>query len=153
MLEHWEYVDEQSSMMDCPVTRPFPPPGSPLTHRPYPIMPTPTSVASTTGYSISLSPGSTGSASDSLGSTPWNPVSTAAYLHLLGESLSLIGYRLQDTNKMVSVSSSLSLLLDSLLCALAPLICLTSDIPELSNCTQHTLVATLENIDYLMPGL
>lgn len=42
--------------------------------------------------------------------------------------------------KMVSMSSSLSLLLDSLLCSLAPLIYLTAQIPELRSCTQHTLV-------------
>jgi len=42
--------------------------------------------------------------------------------------------------KVVSVSSSASLLLDSLLCALAPLIGLTAQIPELRSCTQHTLV-------------
>lgn len=42
--------------------------------------------------------------------------------------------------KLVSVSSSCSLLLDSLLCALAPLMCLTAEIPELRSCTQHKLV-------------
>ncbi|XP_053274282.1 uncharacterized protein LOC128436553 isoform X1 [Pleuronectes platessa] len=69
-----------------------------------------------------------------------DPVSAAAHLHLLGESLSLIGHHLQETDKMLNVSSSLSLLLDSLLCALAPIICLTAQIPELRSCTQHTLV-------------
>ncbi|XP_033479168.2 uncharacterized protein hmgxb4b isoform X3 [Epinephelus lanceolatus] len=55
--------------------------------------------------------------------------------------------------KMISMSSSLSLLLDSLLCALAPLICLSAQIPELRSCTQHTLASALENIAYVMPGL
>ncbi|XP_051239843.1 uncharacterized protein LOC127354160 isoform X5 [Dicentrarchus labrax] len=82
-----------------------------------------------------------------------DPVSAAAHLHLLGESLSLIGHHLQETNKVVSLSSSSSLLLDSLLCALAPLISLTEVIPELRSCTQHTLASTLENIAYVMPGL
>ncbi|XP_034448169.1 HMG box-containing protein 4-like isoform X1 [Hippoglossus hippoglossus] len=82
-----------------------------------------------------------------------DPVSAAAHLHLLGESLSLIGHHLQETDKMLNVSSSLSLLLDSLLCALAPIICLTAQIPELRSCTQHTLASTLENIAYMMPGL
>ncbi|XP_027139441.1 uncharacterized protein hmgxb4b isoform X4 [Larimichthys crocea] len=87
--------------------------------------------------------------------SPWDtpPVSAAAHLHLLGESLSLIGHHLQETDKMVSVPGSLSLLLDSLLCALAPLICLTTEIPELRSCTQHTLSSTLENISYVMPGM
>ncbi|XP_060950388.1 HMG box-containing protein 4-like isoform X2 [Limanda limanda] len=82
-----------------------------------------------------------------------DPVSAAAHLHLLGESLSLIGHHLQETDKMLNVSSSLSLLLDSLLCALAPIICLNAQIPELRSCTQHTLASTLENIAYMMPGL
>uniref|UniRef100_A0A3P9KKW7 Uncharacterized protein n=1 Tax=Oryzias latipes TaxID=8090 RepID=A0A3P9KKW7_ORYLA len=69
-----------------------------------------------------------------------DPVSAAAHLHLLGESLSLIGQHLQDINKTVCLSSSFSLLLDSLLCALAPLMSLTSQIPELSSCTDRTLV-------------
>ncbi|XP_075946293.1 uncharacterized protein hmgxb4b isoform X3 [Anarhichas minor] len=96
----------------------------------------------------------TSSAWDTLRSTSdRDPVSAAAHLHLLGESLSLIGHHLQETNKAVSMSSSVSLLLDSLLCALAPLLCLTAQIPELKSCTQHTLPSTLENISYLMPGL
>lgn len=51
------------------------------------------------------------------------------------QSLSLVSLQ-----KMASVSISLSLLLDSLLCAVAPLLCLTVEIPELEGCTQHTLV-------------
>lgn len=43
--------------------------------------------------------------------------------------------------KLVSVSNSLSLLLDSVLCALAPLTFLTAAIPELGSCTQHALVS------------
>ncbi|XP_074555416.1 HMG box-containing protein 4 [Halichoeres trimaculatus] len=91
-----------------------------------------------------------------------DPVRAAAHLHLLGESLFLIGQFLQETNKTVSVPGSLSLLLDSLLCALVPLISLTSQIPELRESAQHKLcycfvhlfkASTLENIDYLMPGL
>lgn len=106
------------------------------------------------------------------------PVCAAAHLHLLGESLCLIGWHLRTTDvrgthllhcccsilqnnivlflllimrlnsvhslgavqKLVNPSSSCSLLLDSLLCALAPLMCLTAEIPELRSCTQHQLV-------------
>ncbi|XP_008413686.1 uncharacterized protein hmgxb4b isoform X3 [Poecilia reticulata] len=81
------------------------------------------------------------------------PVSAAAHLHLLGESMSLIGSHLEETNKRVCMSGSLSLFLDSLLCALAPLMCLTTQIPELTSCTEHTLASTLENVAYVMPGL
>ncbi|XP_071329404.1 uncharacterized protein [Trachinotus anak] len=93
------------------------------------------------------------SSSESPGCSDSDPVSAAAHLHLLGESLSLIGHHLQETDKRVCVSRSLSLLLDSLLCSLAPLICLTAQIPELRSCTQHTQASTLENISYVMPGL
>ncbi|XP_027872683.1 uncharacterized protein hmgxb4b isoform X6 [Xiphophorus couchianus] len=55
--------------------------------------------------------------------------------------------------KRVCMSGSLSLFLDTLLCALAPLMCLTTQIPELTSCTEHTLASTLENVAYLMPGL
>ncbi|XP_071002123.1 HMG domain-containing protein 4-like isoform X2 [Oncorhynchus clarkii lewisi] len=84
-----------------------------------------------------------------------DPVNAAAHLQLLGESLSHIGHRLQGTKEMMAVSGSLSVLLDSLLCALAPLACLTSLVPELRSCPSHshTLAETLDNIAYVMPGL
>ncbi|XP_057699823.1 uncharacterized protein LOC130920535 isoform X3 [Corythoichthys intestinalis] len=81
-----------------------------------------------------------------------DPVNAAAHLHLLGEVLCLIGHLLNGTNKSVCLSRSLILLLDSLLCALAPLFCLTSQIPELQSCTEHIMDSTLENIAYIMPG-
>ncbi|XP_055767256.1 HMG domain-containing protein 4-like isoform X1 [Salvelinus fontinalis] len=67
-----------------------------------------------------------------------DPVNAAAHLQLLGESLSHIGHRLQGTKEMMAVSGSLSVLLDSLLCALAPLACLTSLVPELRSCPSHS---------------
>ncbi|XP_076871884.1 HMG box-containing protein 4 isoform X2 [Brachyhypopomus gauderio] len=82
-----------------------------------------------------------------------DPIDAAAHLQLLGESLSLIGRRLQETEGMVTVSGSLSVLLDSMLCALAPLACLTSQVPELNGCPAHILSNTLDNIAYVMPGL
>uniref|UniRef100_A0A673M811 HMG box domain-containing protein n=1 Tax=Sinocyclocheilus rhinocerous TaxID=307959 RepID=A0A673M811_9TELE len=82
-----------------------------------------------------------------------DPIDAAAHLQLLGESLSLIGRRLQETEGMVTVSGSLSVLLDSVLCALGPLACLTSQVPELNGCPHHVLSNTLDNIAYVMPGL
>ncbi|XP_030638425.1 HMG box-containing protein 4 [Chanos chanos] len=82
-----------------------------------------------------------------------DPIDAAAHLQLLGESLSLIGRRLQETEGMVTVSGSLSVLLDSVLCALGPLACLTAQVPELNGCPQHVLSNTLDNIAYVMPGL
>ncbi|KAF5905037.1 HMG box-containing protein 4-like isoform X2, partial [Clarias magur] len=68
-----------------------------------------------------------------------DPIDAAAHLQLLGESLSLIGRRLQETEGMVTVSGSLSVLLDSVLCALGPLACLTAQVPELNGCPPHVL--------------
>nr|XP_046267441.1 uncharacterized protein LOC124071044 isoform X2 [Scatophagus argus] len=176
MLKYWVYVDNQHSVTDCPVSRAITPPATPGTHGACPFIPVPHPVTASimssavnpmmyspvtdTCSPISSKCSPPGSAWDtlrsssrSIGCSDWGPVSTAAHLHLLGESLSLIGQHLQETNKMVNMSSSLSLLLDSLLCALAPLICLTVEIPELRSCTQHTLASTLENIAYLMPGM
>ncbi|XP_054460115.1 HMG box-containing protein 4-like [Anoplopoma fimbria] len=175
MLEYRVYLDNQHNMADCPVITPA---ATPVTHRPCPFIPVPGSVTAAatavssvvksvvsspmmdTSAPISSMCSPTSSAWDTLRSTSMSPgcsdqdpVSAAAHLHLLGESLSLIGLHLQETNKTVSMSSSLSLLLDSLLCALAPLLCLTAQIPELRSCTQHTLPSTLENISYVMPGL
>ncbi|XP_040891080.1 uncharacterized protein LOC121180029 isoform X2 [Toxotes jaculatrix] len=178
VIEYSVYLHDQHKIADCTRTRPVTPPVSPVTHRPCPFIPVPNSVT-TIGTTVSpfvnpvisstmtdtCSPFSsmsstTGLAWDTLRSTSKSPgcsdrdpVSAAAHLHLLGESLSLIGRHLQETDKMVCMSSGLSLLLDSLLCALAPLICLTMQIPELRSCTQHTLASTLENIAYVMPGL
>ncbi|KAM6137971.1 LOW QUALITY PROTEIN: HMG domain-containing protein 4 [Pterocles gutturalis] len=81
-----------------------------------------------------------------------DPIDVAAHLQLLGESLSLIGHRLQEEG-MVAVSGSLSVLLDSIICALGPLTCLTAQLPELNGCPKHVLSNTLDNIAYIMPGL
>ncbi|NXT26343.1 HMGX4 protein, partial [Syrrhaptes paradoxus] len=72
-----------------------------------------------------------------------DPIDVAAHLQLLGESLSLIGHRLQETEGMVAVSGSLSVLLDSIICALGPLTCLTAQLPELNGCPKHVLVSSL----------
>ncbi|XP_056228773.1 uncharacterized protein LOC130166936 isoform X3 [Seriola aureovittata] len=165
LLEYSVYLDDQHNIADCTITRPFSPPVTSVTHRLCPLKSAEVNPAVSSPMTDTCSPfdsmcSPTGSAWDTLRSTSdcpgcsdRDPVSAAAHLHLLGESLSLIGHHLQETDKMVSMSSSLSLLLDSLLCALAPLICLTAQIPELRSCTEHTLASTLENISYVMPGL
>ncbi|XP_054866020.1 uncharacterized protein LOC111584783 isoform X3 [Amphiprion ocellaris] len=174
MLEYRVYLDNQHNMADRHVNRTVStsvPPvrdGSCLSVPiPGSVTTTATTVSSRVSSFMTDTCGPTGSVCDVI-SSAWNtfsstsrslhhsdqdPVSAAAHLHLLGESLSLIGLHLQETNKMVCMSSGFSLLLDSLLCALAPLICLTAQIPELKSCTQHTLGSTLENIAYVMPGL
>lgn len=83
------------------------------------------------------------------------PIDAAAHLKLLGESLSIIGDRLKDHEGQIAVSGSLSVLLDSLLCSLGPLLCLTTCLPGLDKKPQlkANLATTLDNIAYVMPGL
>lgn len=85
--------------------------------------------------------------------TGTQPIDVAAHLELLGESLRIIGERLKEHEGQIAVSGSLSVLLDSLLCALGPLMCLTQQVPELNSCPPEQLVQTLDNIAYIMPGL
>lgn len=82
-------------------------------------------------------------------------IDAAAHLKLLGESLTVIGERLKEHNGHVALSGSLSVLLDSLLCSMGPLLCMTTQIPGLENKTQliTNLSTTLDNIAYVMPGL
>lgn len=81
------------------------------------------------------------------------PIDVAAYLKLLGESLTVIGERLKEHNGQITVSGSLSVLLDSLLCALGSLMCLTQQVPAIGTQNTNSLSKTLENIAYIMPGL
>jgi len=81
------------------------------------------------------------------------PVDVAAHLTLLGESLSVIGERLTEHEGQIAVSGSLSVLLDSLLCSLGPLLCLTQRVPELDGADPQTLAQILDNVAYIMPGL
>ncbi|RZF41898.1 hypothetical protein LSTR_LSTR005666 [Laodelphax striatellus] len=81
------------------------------------------------------------------------PIDVAAHLKLLGESLSIIGERLKEHDGQIAVSGSLSVLLDSLLCVLGPLLCLTQQVPETDVCPPQQLSKILDNIAYIMPGL
>lgn len=81
------------------------------------------------------------------------PIDLAAHLTLLGESLQVIGGRLNEHEGQIAVSGSMSVLLDSLLCAMGPLVCLTQFVPELNGARQDTLKEILENVAFIMPGL
>lgn len=86
----------------------------------------------------------------------FQPIDIAAHLKLLGDSLECIGERLKEHEGQITVSGSLSVLLDSLLCSLGPLICLTAHIPDFGENLDHlhtTFSDTLDNIAYVMPGL
>lgn len=81
------------------------------------------------------------------------PIDIAAHLKLLGESLSIIGMRLQEHKGLIAVQGSLSVLLDSLLCACGPLMALTQQVPGLDGCSESTHARTLDSVAYIMPGL
>ncbi|KAL7307086.1 hypothetical protein TKK_0000823 [Trichogramma kaykai] len=85
--------------------------------------------------------------------TGTQPIDAAAHLTLLGESLTSIGKSLEENEGQIKVSGSLSLLLDSFLCAIGPLLCLTQQIPEMNGATPESLSTTLENVAYIMPGV
>ena len=81
------------------------------------------------------------------------PLEVAAHLTLLGESLSIIGARLKEHEGQIAVSGSLSVLLDSLLCSMGPLLCLTQAVPQLDGANPATINQILDNVAYIMPGL
>merc|ERR1719150_3648397 len=81
------------------------------------------------------------------------PLDVAAHLTLLGESLSIIGSRLREHEGQIAVSGSLSVLLDSLLCAMGPLLCLTQTVPQLDGAEPATINQILDNVAFIMPGL
>ncbi|XP_025416543.1 HMG box-containing protein 4 isoform X3 [Sipha flava] len=81
------------------------------------------------------------------------PIDVAAHLALLGESLGIIGQRLKEHQGQIAVNGSVSVLLDSLLCALGPLLCLTQQVTELNVNSQDTMSRLMDDIAYIMPGL
>lgn len=80
-------------------------------------------------------------------------VNLAAHLTLVGESLSMIGERLMEHQVQIEVSGGLSVMLDSLLCAMGPLICLTMKVPGIEGVKQTTRDQILDNCAFIMPGL
>lgn len=106
-------LDNQLSITGCPSSRTTSLPVTPETHRPCTVVPVPESVLypmipspmADTYTSTASMCSHTDSAWDTLrpttgspGSFNQDPIRAAAHLHLLGESLSLIGQFLQETN-------------------------------------------------------
>lgn len=78
----------------------------------------------------------------------------AAHFRLLGENLAIIGERLKEHEGQIAISGGLSVLLDSLLCSIGPLLCLTTQLPAVNkNDLEANLGSILDNITYVMPGL
>ncbi|CAH1978154.1 unnamed protein product [Acanthoscelides obtectus] len=112
--------------------------------------------SNTIGYeNINISPPSPRGKDGGYKGNGIKPIDVAAHLKLLGESLTIIGERLKEHEGQIAVSGSLSVLLDSLLCALGPLLCLTQQVPELQEncCSPEQLMSTLDNVAFIMPGL
>ncbi|XP_022119789.2 HMG box-containing protein 4 [Pieris rapae] len=122
-------------------------PGRPPKHRPPPTHTTPPQQA--------LVPVSTSSGANSSGMyrvTGCGAVEVAAHLRLSGESLAIIGERLKEHEGQIAVSGSVSVLLDTLLCSLVPLVAVTRAVPAIAP-PAALLQDTLHNIAYIMPGL
>lgn len=125
-------------------------PGRPPTNR---AVPKPQPVPSTPSQQA-LVPvtSSTASTAGMYRVTGCGAVEVAAHLRLLGESLAIIGERLKEHEGQIAVSGSVSVLLDTLLCSLAPLLSVSRAIPAIAP-PQRLLQDTLHNIAYIMPGL
>lgn len=81
------------------------------------------------------------------------PVDTAAHLKLLGDSLMAIGQRILQAGVEPSAAGAYCVLLDSLLCSMGALLCLTREIPGLEQLPGASFAKTLDHIAYFMPGL
>ncbi|XP_077969094.1 uncharacterized protein LOC144422933 [Styela clava] len=82
------------------------------------------------------------------------PLDSAAYLSLLGESFIKLSAKTKKVESKVVIQGAESILLDSLVCALTPLLSLTLQIPELSGALDQTIMAnTFSNVAHIMPGL
>lgn len=83
------------------------------------------------------------------------PIDVAAHLKLLGMSLSAASSKLSSLNSNSSnnlQSQTLSVLLDSTLCAIGPLICLSKVVqPDVISKEVHEKI--IENISYILPSV
>ena len=80
------------------------------------------------------------------------PMTVAAHLKVLGESMSTIGHRLSQ-QESADLSVPLSNLLDSILCSLNSLMFLTCLDPKLNGCPLSTHHRAMDNVAYIMPGI
>lgn len=81
-----------------------------------------------------------------------SPIDVASCFKILGDSFNAIGMKLNNSEATLSEGDALDLLLDSAVCAMSPLVCLTSLIqPQLGNEQVHR--GLLDNVAFLMPGI
>lgn len=84
-----------------------------------------------------------------------SPIRMAAHLKILGESLDKIGKQLSQSQKSTSIvhGNQLSLLLDTALCSLGPLLALTTLDSRLDGCPRNVHHKILDDISYIMPNI
>ncbi|KAL4711323.1 hypothetical protein ACJJTC_019164 [Scirpophaga incertulas] len=139
--------NQSSKIISNPSVRPtYPGPGRPPANRASPKQ----AVASSSPPQQALVPVAAASATYRVSGC--GALELAAHLRLLGESLAIIGERLKEHSGQIAVSGSVSVLLDTLLCALAPLLAVTRAVPGVGP-PARLLHDTLHNVAYIMPGL
>ncbi|XP_015786030.1 uncharacterized protein LOC107363326 [Tetranychus urticae] len=79
-------------------------------------------------------------------------VDVACHLKLIGDSLTNIGQRLNDRPGLAS-SVSLSVLLDSTICAMGSLVGLTRLVEHSNGCPKEVHDKLMDNISFIMPGI
>ena len=82
-----------------------------------------------------------------------SPIDVASCFKILGDSLNGIGMKLNNSDETLNESEALDLLLDSAVCAMSPLLCLTSLMPGLAGCNERVQRSLLDNVTFLMPGI
>ncbi|XP_071549380.1 uncharacterized protein [Panulirus ornatus] len=127
----------------------------PETAQPAPVLPQKTQTTTPkTSRAVSVSALSENSPPSAYKVTGNSPIDVAAHIKLLGESLNNIGQKLKEHEGQIAVSGSLSVLLDSMLCVLGPLTCLTAQVSQMQGAVpEATLMNILDNIAYIMPGI
>lgn len=81
------------------------------------------------------------------------PMDAAAHLMLLGNNMTRLGLALDFLDRDVDATAMYSCLLDSLLCAVAPLLCLTRCVSGLEHLPVDTFRKTLDHVAYFLPGV
>lgn len=82
-----------------------------------------------------------------------SPIDLASCFKILGDSLNGIGMKLNNSDENLNEGDALDLLLDSALCAMSPLLCLTGLMPGLAGCNEKVQRGLLDNVAFLMPGI
>ncbi|XP_030041041.1 HMG box-containing protein 4 isoform X2 [Manduca sexta] len=144
-----------SKIISNPIVRPtHPGPGRPPARAPPKQQAAPPTPPTPPQHSQALVPASSSSSTQAgvYRVTGCGAADVAAHLRLLGESLAIIGARLKEHEGQIAVSGSVSVLLDTLLCSLAPLLSVCRAVPAIAP-PARLLQDTLHNIAYIMPGL